>query len=127
MKNWSYNNFTVHQFEKLGSTNVEAMKMASSGQIHDHEIIMADEQDAGKGRSERVWSSPKGNLYFSLVLQPKVSVANVAQISFVGIVALRQAIEELGPEGTFKKAKLQGELLQMLKITWCKINGQMIF
>ena len=44
---------------------------------------------------DRIWSSPKGNLYFSLVLQPKVPVAEIAQISFVAIVALRQAVEEL--------------------------------
>jgi len=95
MKNWKFKNFAIYQFEKLGSTNYEAFKMADARQIFDREIILANEQDAGKGRADRLWSSPKGNLYFSLVLQPQVQIASVAQISFVAIIALRQAVEEI--------------------------------
>ena len=95
MKNWKFKNFTIHQFAELGSTSAEAFKMAEARQIFDREVILADCQSAGRGRMDRIWSSPKGNLYFSLVLQPKVPVAEIAQISFVAIVALRQAVEEL--------------------------------
>lgn len=92
MKNWTYKNFTIHQFETLDSTNVKAFEMAASRQIFADEIILADAQTAGRGRLQRVWDSPKGNLYFSLVLQPQ---GFVAEISFVAIVALRQAISDL--------------------------------
>ncbi len=89
MKNWSYKKFIVHQFENLASTNAAAFEMAALRQIFDGEIIMANAQTAGRGRLDRFWASPKGNLYFSLVLQPQ---GLVAEISFVAIVALRQAI-----------------------------------
>jgi BirA family biotin operon repressor/biotin-[acetyl-CoA-carboxylase] ligase len=95
MKNWKFKNFTIRQFEELGSTNAEAFKMAEVRQIFDREVILANCQNAGRGRMDRIWSSPKGNLYFSLVLQPQALIADVAQISFVAIVALRHAVEEL--------------------------------
>lgn len=95
MKNWNYKNFTIHQYEELASTNSTALEKASLGQIVDGEIIMANTQNSGRGRMDRGWSSPKGNLYFSLVLQPKALAAHMAQISFVAIVALRQAVEGL--------------------------------
>lgn len=95
MKNWKFKNFMIHQFAELGSTNAEAFKMAAAKQIFDRDIILADCQNAGRGRMDRIWSSPKGNLYFSLFLQSKAAAAEVAQISFVAIVALRQAVEEL--------------------------------
>ena len=95
MKNWNYKNFVVHQYEELASTNSTALEKAASRQIFDGEIIMADMQNLGRGRLDRSWTSPKGNLYFSLVLQPQVAMAKIGQISFVGIVALRQAVEDL--------------------------------
>lgn len=99
MKNWNYKNFIIYQYDELASTNAMALERAASRQIFDREIIMADMQNLGRGRLDRSWSSPKGNLYFSLVLQPQVAMAKIGQISFVGIVALRQAVEDLAKTG----------------------------
>lgn len=95
MKNWTHKNFNIHQFKELESTNKTAFEMASAQKLFDREIILADAQTAGKGRQSRVWSSPQGNLYFSLVLQPQISASKIAQISFVAITALRLAVEGL--------------------------------
>lgn len=95
MKNWTYKNFTIYQFNELGSTNSYAFSRADSNEIFDREIILADQQVSGRGRQNRHWISPKGNLYFSLVLCPKISAEKIPQISFVGIIALRLAIAKL--------------------------------
>lgn len=95
MKNWTHKNFTIHQFESLESSNKTAFEMARSKNIFDHEIILADMQTGGKGRESRSWSSPQGNLYFSLVLQPKVELAKIPQISFLAITALRLTVQSL--------------------------------
>lgn len=95
MKNWIYKNYVVHHAESLDSTNLKAFEMAQNQQIFDREIVLADSQNAGRGRAQRVWISPKGNLYFSLVLCPKVLTSKVSQLSFVAIVALRLAIEDV--------------------------------
>lgn len=92
MKNWTHKNFTIHQFDELESTNSHALQLANSRQIFEREVILADAQKKGRGRMERLWSSPVGNLYFSLVLCPKISAAEVSQISFVAIVALQRVV-----------------------------------
>jgi len=55
------------------------------------EWVLALEQTAGHGRRSRVWSSPKGNFFASLVLQPKEAPDQVALRSFVAALALRDA------------------------------------
>ncbi len=95
MKNWTYKNYTIHHFPTLESTNVTAFEKARSKNLFDREIILTDQQTGGKGRQMRVWSSPQGNLYFSLLLQPQVELAKIPQISFVAITALRLAVESL--------------------------------
>ncbi len=99
MKNWTYQNFTIHQFEQLDSTNDAAFVRAENREIFDREIILAEMQSGGKGRESRSWDSPKGNLYFSLLLQPPIEIKKIPQISFVAITALRLAVAELEPEG----------------------------
>lgn len=95
MKNFTYKNFTIHEFDELDSTNSRAFELASARQIFENEIIVAKTQNSGRGRKDRNWNSPLGNLYFSLVLQPKIPLQKIPQISFVAICALRLAIEKI--------------------------------
>jgi BirA family biotin operon repressor/biotin-[acetyl-CoA-carboxylase] ligase len=116
MKNWTHKNFVIHEFESLKSTNSHAFELANLKKITDGEIILAKSQTGGRGRQNRSWSSPAGNLYFSLFLQPKISAQKIPQISFVAIVALKLAIEKLAPlDEPLRQA--QG-LLGDLKLKW---------
>jgi len=94
-KIWTHGNFTIHEFAQLESTNKTAFELAELNKISDREIILANSQSSGKGRASRNWSSPEGNLYFSLLLRPQISLEKIPLISFVGIVALRAAIEKI--------------------------------
>ena len=82
-------------FECIGSTNEEAKRLAASGAAQGT-IIWAREQTAGRGRQGRRWSSPRGNLYFSLILRPDRPMAEAVQISIVAAVAVGEALEALG-------------------------------
>lgn len=95
MKNWTHKNFTIHEFDELESSNSHAFELANARQIFANEIILARRQKNGRGRMERSWSSPRGNLYFSLVLAPKVAVEKISQVSFVAIVALQAVVARL--------------------------------
>jgi len=121
MKNWTHKNYTVHQFNELESTNKTAFEMAESRKIFDREIILADSQSAGKGRQSRVWSSPQGNLYFSLVLQPQLPAQKIAQISFVAITALRLMAEALATN-----QKIQNKWPNDLLINEKKVAGLLL-
>ncbi len=92
---WSHENFVIHEFEELESTNSYAFDLMSSGKICDREVILANSQSEGRGRQRRKWHSPNGNLYFSLLLQTPIPVEKISQISFVTIVALRSAMEKI--------------------------------
>ncbi|MBU6140377.1 MAG: biotin--[acetyl-CoA-carboxylase] ligase [Proteobacteria bacterium] len=90
---WTYKNFVIHEFLELESTNKTAVELASLGKIFDRELILAKQQSAGRGRRNRDWISPAGNLYFSLVLRPKIELEKIPQLSFVAIAALRLAVK----------------------------------
>lgn len=118
---WTYKNYVVHQFSELESTNNKSLELADLGKIFQNEIIVAEKQTRGRGRNNRNWESPIGNLYFSLVLKPKITADKVHQISFVAISALRIAIEKLTKKSVenkwpndllIEKQKVAGVLLE---------------
>lgn len=88
--------FRLVALDAVGSTNDEAKRLARAGAGHGT-LVWAREQTAGRGRTGRTWSSPRGNLYVSLVLRPQVPPARVAELSFVGVVALGDAVAGLLP------------------------------
>jgi BirA family biotin operon repressor/biotin-[acetyl-CoA-carboxylase] ligase len=94
-KTIQYKNFTIHQFDCLDSTNDLAKNLANNWQIFDREIIIANQQNKGRGRMNRQWVSPQGNLYFSLVLQPKIAIEKIPQMSMVAIAILNLAIQKI--------------------------------
>jgi BirA family biotin operon repressor/biotin-[acetyl-CoA-carboxylase] ligase len=54
--------------------------------------VVAAEQTKGRGRHGRVWSSPRGNLYASLILPEPCAPADAPQLGFVAGLALHDAV-----------------------------------
>lgn len=79
--------FTVIALESVGSTNDEARSRAVDG-APDRTLIWSREQTLGRGRRDRDWSSPVGNLYTSLILRPGVDAARMPELSFVAALGL---------------------------------------
>jgi BirA family biotin operon repressor/biotin-[acetyl-CoA-carboxylase] ligase len=104
-QNYQFKNYIIHQFEELDSTNNLAFSLAENKKIFANEIIVARKQNKGRGRLDRKWESPIGNLYFSLVLQPKIAVEKISQISFIAICALQMAVAEV-----FKTQKITANI-----------------
>lgn len=77
------------------STNSVAFKLAEEG-AQEGTTVVADSQTGGKGRLGRVWASPPGvNLYCSVILRPPVQPMAAPQLTFLSVVALARAIEQL--------------------------------
>lgn len=84
----------VLRFESLPSTNTELARLASEGAAEGLAVV-ADEQTAGRGRLQRVWSSPKGaGLYFSILLRPKIPFEHWPLITFMAALAVGDALTE---------------------------------
>ncbi len=82
--------------DTLGSTNDEARRLAREGAA-DGTLVWALEQTAGHGRRGRFWSSPRGNLYLSLVVRPACAPECAAQLGFVAALAVESTLSELAP------------------------------
>jgi len=88
--------FTLVALDQVGSTNDAARFRAAQGSGHGL-VVTASEQSAGRGRRARSWFSPRGNLHCSVLLDPGAQPARVAELAFVGAIALRDALHSLVP------------------------------
>jgi BirA family biotin operon repressor/biotin-[acetyl-CoA-carboxylase] ligase len=76
------------------STNAEAFRLAEGG-ADEGTVVTADEQNKGKGRLGRTWSSPPGaNLYCSVILRPQIKPFEAPQLTFLSAVAVARAVEQ---------------------------------
>ena len=73
--------------ESIGSTNDEAKRLARNG-APEGTLVWALEQTGGRGRRGHTWASPPGNLYASLILRPRCSIDQAAQLGFVAALAV---------------------------------------
>ncbi|MDI3316789.1 MAG: biotin--[acetyl-CoA-carboxylase] ligase [Bacillota bacterium] len=61
--------FRLFEMERLGSTSDLLRAMAARG-APEGTVVVAAEQEEGRGRLGRLWSSPRGGLWLSLLLRP---------------------------------------------------------
>ncbi|KYK20184.1 hypothetical protein AYK24_04095 [Thermoplasmatales archaeon SG8-52-4] len=86
-------NKIIH-FDTIDSTNIYAKKLIKSG-IHEGVIILSDIQTSGRGRKNRIWSSPKGGLWFSIVLYPNISPNKAMLLTMASSIAVFQGIKKI--------------------------------
>lgn len=84
----------IHLFAELASTNTLAMEMAAKG-APEGAVVLAEVQTGGKGRLGRKWISPKGNLYLSVILRPRIPTHKAPLITLMGAVAAASAIRNV--------------------------------
>lgn len=80
----------------VGSTNSEARSRAGRGD-RGPLWITAAVQTQGRGRLDRSWDSPAGNLYASLLLREPSRFARAPELTFVAALAVRDAIAAAAP------------------------------
>ena len=110
--------FSLHAVASVGSTNEELQRLARTG-APEGTLLWALEQTAGRGRRGRRWVSPRGNLYLSVLLRPRVPPAAAAQIGFVAAVALAEALATLLPPERRIRCKWPNDLL----VDGAKVSG----
>ena len=102
--------FAIQHLERVGSTNDEARRQALLGAPHGT-VVHADEQTAGRGRRERAWYSPPGNLYMSVLLRIGSATARLPELSFVTAVAVADTVDALLPKQTRATLKWPNDVL----------------
>lgn len=123
--------FDIINFGKVESTNKLAFKLIEEGRISRNSIIIADSQISGRGRHDRVWESPEGNLYMSLVMRLQDNF-RATDYSFLAACAVGDTLKSFGIESLYKwpndimfrNKKLAGILIQTENIN--QINNMVI-
>lgn len=78
--------------ESVGSTQDLLKERARTG-APEGLVVQALEQRAGRGRRGNVWTSPKGNLYMSVLLRPPCLAEQAGQLAFVAALAAAGGLE----------------------------------
>lgn len=88
----------VIYYPELDSTNEEAKRMIGAGKnLEEGVVIVAGKQTAGRGRLGRKWESPKGGLWFSVVLCPRLPVSELSLLSLVFACAVAKGLGSFLP------------------------------
>src|SRR5713101_1484234 len=97
----------VH-YRRLQSTNTTAYRLAQQ-LAPEWTVVVADVQTRGRGRGRKTWESPKGGLWFSILLRPTIPTLRLPLLQFLAAIATRQALEN--ETGASVKVKWPNDLV----------------
>ena len=81
-------------YSETDSTNTRAKRLGEDGAPHGT-LAVAEQQNAGKGRRGRVWTSPPGtSIYMSILLRPKFGPDKAPMLTLVMACAVARALKE---------------------------------
>ena len=92
--------WSLISLETIDSTNLFAHQLIQEGKAKDRQIIWAKEQTKGRGRYNRKWESPKGNLFASFIFEQPSSKA--PEMGFVTATALGSLFKKHGLSFEYK-------------------------
>ena len=85
----------IYYYDETDSTNVRASRLAEEGAEHGT-LVVADQQDAGKGRRGRGWSSlPGTGIFMTLILKPELNPSNASMLTLVTALATARALRRV--------------------------------
>ena len=90
----------IYYFEEVNSTNGKAYGLA--GNVKEGTVIIAEKQKKGIGRFGREWISPKGGLYVSIILKPKIRPIDAPKVTLIAGIAVAKDIRKLGLDAKLK-------------------------
>lgn len=110
----------LYLFDEVESTNAVLRDLARSG-ASEGTVVLAESQRSGRGRLGRPWFSPPDvNLYAAVLLGPGLTLKEAGPLSFIGSLAVSDAIRDLGLSPAIKwpndvlldRDKVAGALLE---------------
>jgi len=91
----------VVTLEQTDSTQNDVRAIAERG-AGEGAIVVALEQGVGKGRMGRAWSSPKGGLWFSILMRPSIAIAELHKLSLLFGVAVAKSLKQIRVDARLK-------------------------
>lgn len=91
----------IIHYDNINSTNIKAKDLAKNG-AEDGTIIISEEQSLGSGRLNRIWNSPKGGIWFSLILKPNIPPIEAPKITQIAAAAVYKTFNDFHINTTIK-------------------------
>lgn len=88
----SADKYKVIRYSRVDSTNRIAYELGCKDAVHGT-VVLADEQSVGRGRKSRLFISPRGGLYLSVILRPQLPVEEISLVTLAAGVATAEAVE----------------------------------
>ena len=82
----------IENFKSVPSTNKKAKERSDGGALP-WTVVLAEEQESGYGRKGEAWYSPKGGLYFSVIL-PKGEINDLQTLTILAAFTVAKTIKE---------------------------------
>ena len=111
----------VEHLGTIDSTNGEARRRAKAGQIADSWLV-AEVQTAGRGRLQRQWASPAGNLYATAFFHQAGGFEVAMRLPFAAALAVSDVVLAVAPNSGVRlkwpndvrvnRAKISGILIE---------------
>jgi len=115
--------------KKVDSTNNFASRLIKSKK-EEHEsldgtIVLAETQEKGRGRLGRIWLSPSGGLWFTLILRTSLKEKELLEVTLIAAYSVASVLDtEYGINAIikwpndiyFRKSKLGGILTEVEKV-----------
>ena len=115
--------------KKVDSTNNFASQLIKSKKEKyeslDGTVILAETQEKGRGRLERIWLSPSGGLWFTIILRTELKEKELPEVTLIAAYSVASVIDgEYGINATIKwpndiyyrQSKLGGILTEAEKV-----------
>lgn len=83
---------------RVDSTNEGLKRLRLEQDLAEGTVLVAGNQEKGKGRRGRRWESPPGGLWFSFYLRPHIPLEEIALLSLVFAAAAAGALEQYLPQ-----------------------------
>jgi BirA family biotin operon repressor/biotin-[acetyl-CoA-carboxylase] ligase len=95
----------MRYYEKISSTSDVAKDLTAQqdpSSLHGA-VIVAEEQTGGTGRLGRVWVSPGGGIWTTIILKPRIPIDRLFMLTMVGSLAVVRAIKKVVDIGALIK------------------------
>ena len=81
-------------FDRIDSTNLKARALATD--CPNGTVIVAEQQLEGRGRMGREWESPRGGVWFSVILKPDMSPDHIYLLTLVAGLSVAKVLVDMG-------------------------------
>jgi BirA family biotin operon repressor/biotin-[acetyl-CoA-carboxylase] ligase len=93
--------YRLAAFDSVRSTNTEALSRARAGERGPMWFVTS-EQTAGRGRRNRPWLAPRGNLASSILEVMEISPSVAATLGFAAGLAIQAALQKVSIEASLR-------------------------